>query len=136
MKLLISGSRDASVKMLEMAWSAVHEMYLHGNEIVVGDAQGIDRRVIEACLEIGVPFTAYGVSEYGRFPDLVEDNYVRVITNSHPKRAYLERDEYMARYADEGLFIWNGVSRGTKYTHDYMKKLGKPVKLYDFSLDS
>lgn len=37
------------------------------------------------------------------------------------------RNEEMVRMADAILVIWDGKSRGTKYTADYAKKQGNPV---------
>ena len=43
--------------------------------------------------------------------------------------APLKRNEEMVRLADVVLVIWDGVSRGTKYTVDYAEKQGKKVIL-------
>lgn len=43
------------------------------------------------------------------------------------KRAPLVRDEEMVEFADVVICFWNGKSRGTKYTFDYAKKLGRKV---------
>jgi nucleoside 2-deoxyribosyltransferase len=32
--------------------------------------------------------------------------------------------------ADMVLAFWDGSSHGTKYTIDYAKRMGKPVKIY------
>ncbi|MBO5653473.1 MAG: hypothetical protein J6S44_04600 [Clostridia bacterium] len=45
------------------------------------------------------------------------------------KGAPLKRNEEMVRLADVVLVIWDGVSRGTKYTVDYAEKQGKKVIL-------
>lgn len=43
------------------------------------------------------------------------------------KRAPLIRDEEMVEFADVTIAFWNGKSRGTKYTFDFAKKLGRKV---------
>lgn len=43
------------------------------------------------------------------------------------KRAPLVRDEEMAEFCDVVICFWNGKSRGTRYTFDYAKKLGRKV---------
>lgn len=47
------------------------------------------------------------------------------------KAAPLKRNEAMADIADEVLVIWDGVSRGTRYTAEYAKKKGKPVTVIE-----
>ena len=46
------------------------------------------------------------------------------------KRAPLVRDEEMAKAADIIIAFWNGQSRGTKYTIDYAKSIGRKVQIY------
>ena len=43
------------------------------------------------------------------------------------KAAPLKRNEIMVDLADEILIIWDGKSRGTKYTAEYAKKKNKNV---------
>lgn len=43
------------------------------------------------------------------------------------KRAPLVRDEEMVEFADVVICFWNGKSRGSKYTCDYAKKIGRKV---------
>lgn len=45
------------------------------------------------------------------------------------KVAPLKRNEELVKMADEVLAVWDGVSRGTKYTIEYAKKLNKNVKV-------
>lgn len=45
------------------------------------------------------------------------------------RAAPLKRNEIMVDLADEVLIIWDGKSRGTKYTADYAVKKNKKVKL-------
>lgn len=46
------------------------------------------------------------------------------------KRAPLIRDEEMVNAADLVIAFWDGQSRGTKYTIDYAKSIGRKVKLF------
>lgn len=39
------------------------------------------------------------------------------------------RNEEMGDYAEALIAFWDGKSKGTKHMIDYMKKLGKPVKI-------
>ncbi len=45
------------------------------------------------------------------------------------KGAPLKRNELMVDMADSVLVIWDGVSKGSKYTIDYAKKQGKRVEV-------
>ena len=43
------------------------------------------------------------------------------------KRAPLVRDEEMAEFCDVIICFWDGKSRGSKYTCDYGRKIGRKV---------
>lgn len=43
------------------------------------------------------------------------------------RRAPLVRDEEMVEFADVVIAFWNGVSKGTLYTVNYAKKIGRKV---------
>ena len=43
------------------------------------------------------------------------------------KAAPIKRNETMVELADAVLVIWDGKSKGTKYTIDYAKKLNKEI---------
>lgn len=43
------------------------------------------------------------------------------------KRAPLVRDKEMVDFCDVVIAFWDGKSRGTKYTFDYAKKIGRKV---------
>ena len=43
------------------------------------------------------------------------------------RRAPLVRDEEMAEFCDVIICFWDGKSRGSKYTCDYGKKIGRKV---------
>ena len=45
--------------------------------------------------------------------------------------APLKRNEEMVKLADSVLVIWDGKSRGTKYTAEFAKKEGKPVTVVE-----
>ena len=49
--------------------------------------------------------------------------------NQYGKSAPLKRNEQMVNLADEILVIWDGKSRGAKYTIDYAKKMKKPITI-------
>jgi len=41
------------------------------------------------------------------------------------------RNAEMAEYGDGGLILWDGESRGTLDMIDKLRRLGKPVEVYD-----
>jgi hypothetical protein len=49
--------------------------------------------------------------------------------DKYGKAAPLKRNELMVDVADHVIVLWDGVSRGAKYTIDHAKKANKPVKV-------
>ena len=106
MKLLIVGSR--SIRDFDLS-PHVPE----GVEVIIsGGANGIDTLAEE-------------YADRNRISKMIlRPDYAR-----YGKGAPLKRNEEMVRRADVVLVIWDGVSRGTKYTVDYAEKQGKKVIL-------
>lgn len=46
------------------------------------------------------------------------------------RSAPIRRNDIIVDNADLILAFWDGESRGTKYTIDYAKKTGKPIKVF------
>lgn len=125
-RLLITGSRLASAEMLRYAQRLVDYANEREWSIVVGDAEGVDAMVIDECLTTGIDYTVYGITPEPRNgPNM---HYVRVSGN------FLTRDRTMVQHADRVMAIWNGVSRGTKYTYDYAIKRGLKAELRIFEV--
>lgn len=127
--LLITGSRDASPSMLEHAARCVQRAKEHGWGILVGDAPGVDTAVVHACQSLFVPFHCYGITPEPRCGRTPLMSYHSLPTN------YLQRDECMVNHADRCHAIWNGYSRGTKYTHDFALQRGLPTTCSIFKVD-
>ena len=124
MKLLICGSRHATKGMKATAWAAVRRAKELGWEIIVGDAPGVDRAVIEACIEYDVPCHAYGIHIRRRY--IAGVPYIKLnVPGDWPKNPYLFRDKVMVEMADFVYAIWNHESRGTRWTYDYARQAGK-----------
>lgn len=104
MKVLVVGSRSIEHFDLSAYMPTDAEM------IISGGARGIDT-VAEKYAD------QYGISKLIMRPD-----YRRF-----GKAAPLKRNEKMVEAADLVLVIWDGVSRGAKYTAEYAKKKGKEV---------
>ena len=106
MKLLIVGSRN--IKNFSLSEYVSSEVTL----IIGGGANGVDR-LAEEYADI------HRISKLILRPD-----YAR-----YGKAAPLKRNEEMVALADAVLVIWDGDSKGTKYTADFAKKKNKPLTL-------
>lgn len=124
MKILITGSREATPAMLELVDQLILDAKADGDEIIVGDADGVDARVIEQCDLLKVPVTVYGADEKLRRRAKTGYNYGL-------RGTYPDRDKYMAEKADHCAAVWNGASTGTRFTFQQAAILGKPVEIYD-----
>ena len=105
MKLLIAGSR--SILNFDLT------PYIPENvEVIIsGGAKGIDQ-------------LAEKYADEKRISKIImRPNY-----KLYGKGAPLKRNEQMVEICDEVLIIWDGKSKGTKYTEEYAKKNGKTVK--------
>ena len=123
MKLLITGSRNASTRMLAYARSLVGRAKELGWTIVVGDAAGIDAVVISEADRLGVQVEVHGAYGKLRRSSLSGTNV------THPG-SYPERDRVMAGLCDLCVGVWDGKSRGTKITVDAAAALGKTTHLF------
>ena len=109
-KILIAGSR--SIEDFDLS------PYVppHTTMIISGGAKGVDK-------------LAEQYADKHRISKLVLQPWYEL----YGKIAPIKRDELMVDLADEVLIVWDGVSRGAKYTAEYARKSGKRVTvlLYD-----
>lgn len=108
MKLLIAGSR--SITEFDLEGHIPPEVTV----IISGGAKGIDTLAEQYA-------DAHGIEKI-----IIKPDY-----NRYKRGAPLKRDEEMVELADAVLVIWDGVSRGTKYTADYARKKNKPVTVVE-----
>lgn len=106
MKLLIVGSR--SIKEFDLSGYVPEDTDL----IISGGASGVDTLAERYADE-------HKISKL-----ILRPNYAR-----YGKAAPLKRNEVMVEAADRVLVIWDGASKGAKYTADYAKKKGKAVEV-------
>ena len=106
MKLLIAGSR--SIKEYDLEKHVPKETTV----IITGGAGGIDT-------------LAEKYADKKRLSKLV----LRPEYSLYGRYAPLKRNEKMAELCDVALIIWDGSSRGTKYTMNYLDKMGKRLIL-------
>lgn len=104
MKLLIAGSRN--ITDFDLTEHIPQETTL----IICGGAKGIDQ-------------IAEQYADQHRISKLVlRPEYAR-----YGRSAPLKRNETMVNMADHILIVWDGCSRGTKYTAEYARKAGKSL---------
>lgn len=140
-RLLITGSRNATPAMLEMAREAVARAKVNGWEIVVGDAPGVDTAVVNACKELEVFGECYGIApqprcdlnEYMNY-ECVDYHYVhgRLDHWRVPGATYLDRDLRMVAHAHRCFAICHRFSKGTMFTYNAAVKRGIPADVRHF----
>ncbi len=106
MKLLIAGSR--TIKDFNLSEFVPKETEL----IISGGASGIDS-------------LAESFADQQRISKLI----LRPKYDQYGRSSPLKRNEQMVNLADEILVIWDGKSRGAKYTIEYAKKSKKPLTI-------
>ena len=106
MRLLIAGSRGITEFNLDEYVPEETEL------IISGGASGIDT-------------LAELYADRRKLSKLI----LRPKYNRYGRLAPLKRNEQMVELCDVALIIWDGYSRGTKYTMDYAKGAGKKVIL-------
>lgn len=120
-KIVIAGSRtiDNYNMLLEIMKRDIFDLCLGCKVIILsGGARGVDQNAKQFALK----------------NNLVYNEYKPIYENQHDKRAPLRRNEDMARDGDMLVCIWDGTSTGSFHMVNAMKKLGKPVYLYNLSL--
>lgn len=60
----------------------------------------------------------------------IETLIIRPDYAKYGRSAPIRRNDIIVDNADMVLAFWDGSSHGTKYTIDYAKRMGKPVKIY------
>ena len=112
MKLLVVGSR--SIKKYDLERHIPEETTM----IITGGAEGVDtlaeKYADKKCLSKLILRPQY--DRYGRC-------------------APLKRNEKMVELCDVALIVWDGRSKGTKYTISYAEKIGKKVILITDNMD-
>lgn len=109
-KLVIAGSR--SIKELSLVETAYNQAHIKAIEIVSGCAPGVDRLGEELAKKLYLPIE--------RFP---------ADWDNKGKAAGHIRNGQMAKYADAGLLVWDGVSPGTQSMIKQLEMLNKPYFL-------
>jgi hypothetical protein len=120
-RVLITGSREASPAMLAKVEAVVLWVKRQGYTLLVGDAPGVDAHVRVCAEALAVPTTVYGA--FGRLRGRRRSQEQVVVV----AKGYAVRDRLMAQACDLCIAVWNGLSRGTRSTFEYARRLGKRV---------
>ena len=104
MKLLIAGSR--SITDFDLSPYIGDDV----DTILSGGAKGIDTIAEEYADSHGIKKT------------IIKPQYDR-----YGKGAPMVRNKELVNLCDKALIIWDGVSKGTKFTADFAKKMNKEV---------
>lgn len=111
MRVLVCGSRHPSKAMCLKVQEVVEWVARKGYSLIAGGAVGIDSLVEASASKLSVP-----IEVIRGFPG-----------------GYLSRDRVMVYKSDLVIAIWDGQSRGTKYTFEFARKIGKQVVVRRFS---
>lgn len=114
MKVIIAGSRE-EITMVHVL-DAISNCNFNITEIVSGTARGADKFGEEYARNNNIPLKQF-------VPDW----------DTHGKKAGMLRNIEMGDYADALIAVWNGYSNGTKHMINYMKKLKKPVFMWNIN---
>jgi hypothetical protein len=143
---LFTGSREWKDVKYQVVIDSIIASYIEPDTIFhVGDALGVDRWVANAAMKYDIPLHVYGankIREAGYFKTSPTNSVQFHIT--YPgwhKGMYLVRDKWMVEQVaclENSLCvaIWNGESRGCKFTYDYAEKVGMrhemflPIEMY------
>ena len=105
MKIAIIGSRNIKNISLE-------EYVTDADEIVSGGARGVDTLAAEYAKQNGIKLTEF-LPEYDKYG----------------KGATLIRNKQIVDYSDKIIAFWDGKSKGTAYTINYVKSINKPHQI-------
>jgi len=107
MRVAVIGSRNLHVGDLTMYLPA------ETTHIISGGARGIDACVKEYALTHHIQYTEF-LPEYKRYG----------------KGAPLKRNQQIVAYAELVIALWDGTSRGTRYTIDLCRQKHIPVQIH------
>lgn len=129
--LLVTGSRKATQHMLDMTDLCVKKAVALGWHILVGDASGVDFQVAQTCHALHAHYDCYGITQEPRW--IKGNEHIALQMTYHVVEGdFLARDRAMVLEAYRVLAIWDGHSRGTKYTYDFAVEMHKIVYMRNF----
>lgn len=138
MKVFISGSRSIR-KLTEQMQDLLQSIIDNGDEVLIGDCEGIDDTCQRFFKDHGYgKVTVYvaGVLCPARYNVGFEEKHLAIDPYIMPcsREFYAVKDIAMTRDADYGIAIWDGKSSGTLNNINRMDKMGKPMKIIKYPL--
>ena len=120
--VLICGSR--SIKQSWFCETLVKSLISQNIKIIVGDAPGVDELIINTCIR----YNYKNIVVVGAYNKVRRKQALKYsLTTVKYPHDFLSRNRYMVSLSDSVIAIWDGVSRGTKYTFNYAQRQGKEV---------
>ena len=110
MKVAVVGSRTLNIDMMHFFIPSV------ATEIISGGAKGIDAEAKRFAEKNSLKYTEF-IPDYGKYG----------------RAAPLKRNDEIIDYADIIVAIWDGKSKGTKYTIDKCRKSNKSLLVFHVS---
>lgn len=127
MKVIIAGSRG--ITDIELINLAVLHANMQITEVVSGTANGVDKLGEEWAKARKIPVKQFHAKWEIR---TVVNN--QIIT-SKDRYAGFKRNMQMALYADALIACWDGCSNGTANMIETMRKMNKPVYVFNIQKD-
>jgi hypothetical protein len=124
-KVFIGGSKSIN-KLPTAAIEKLNNICSNGDDIIIGDAFGVDKAVQEYLASVNYPNVTIYASD-GKVRNNI-GNWHIVATQSEIKSGYdfyKQKDIAMANDCDYGYMVWDGKSRGTKNNIIRLKELKK-----------
>lgn len=130
--IFIGGSRDVHSLSDELT-SRLDTIMDRNHQVVVGDAIGVDKAVQNYLADNDYRNVTIFCSGAQPRNNIGKWTVRSVVAGSKTKgyKFYAAKDREMAREADFGLMIWNGMSSGTLLNLVRLSQAGKITILYD-----
>ena len=135
MNIFIAGPRAIN-KLNKSVIHRIKNIIDNNYNIIVGDANGVDKAVQNFCYEQNYRNVKIYATK-GKARNNIGNWYVHnvdVPKNLKGFDFYAAKDYEMAKDADYGLMIWNGISKGTLNNTINLLEMGKETVLY-YSLE-
>jgi hypothetical protein len=132
-KVFISGS-IAITKLSNDVKESIDKIIANQFEILVGDADGIDKLVQNYCLDMNYfNITVYSITSIPRYKASNHFQMKKVFVGEDIKKErerQQEKDKAMTEESDYSLIIWDGKSKGSYANIVRALENGKKVKVY------
>lgn len=126
-KVFVSGSRGINKYTDEMS-DKLESLIRSGAEILVGDAEGVDKLVQAYCSMFGYyNITIYCVNDRPRVYMNSKFKLKSIPSNGRGREYFAEKDKAMTQDCDYAVAFWDGLSVGTENNIKRVRSLSKEV---------